>query len=96
MASRSDRDRKAAAMASTETSPRVVEQVLFAAMAEMGAEPSAVRREATFEDLDLDSLDMVELAQIVESEWGIELDPEDFGNVETIGQALDMVLARMP
>jgi acyl carrier protein len=83
-------------MSSVETSPQVVEEVLFEAMAEMGPERADIRREATFEELDLDSLDLVEIAQIVEDSWGIELDPEDFANVKTIGEALDLVLARMP
>lgn len=83
-------------MSSTDTSPRILEAVLFDAMAEMGADRSAVRREATFEELDLDSLDLVELAQIVENRWGVDLDPEEFGSVKTIGEALDLVLVRMP
>ena len=83
-------------MSSVETSPQVVEEVLFGAMAEMGPERADIRREATFEELDLDSLDLVEIAQIVEDSWGIEFDPEDFANVKTIGEALDLVLARMP
>ncbi len=83
-------------MSSVETSPQVVEEVLFKAMAEMGPERADIRREATFEELDLDSLDLVEIAQIVEDSWGIEFDPEDFANVKTIGEALDLVLTRMP
>ena len=40
--------------------------------------PSAesVTRDATFEELDVDSLDLVELAQIVEDEFGVELKGE--------------------
>lgn len=83
-------------MASTDTSPAVVEQILFDALAEMGPERSDVKRESTFEELDLDSLDLVEMAQIVEEKWGIEFDPQDFANVKTVGEALDLVIARMP
>lgn len=82
-------------MSSTETSQQVVEEILFDAMAAMGPERSAVKRDSTFEELDLDSLDLVELAQIAEQRWSIELDPQDFGNVKTIGEALDLVLARI-
>ena len=50
----------------------------------------------TWQDLDVDSLDLVEVAQVVEERWGIEFDPQDFTNVKTFGEALDLVLARMP
>ncbi|HEU4702175.1 MAG TPA: phosphopantetheine-binding protein [Conexibacter sp.] len=82
-------------MSSTGTSPQIVEEVIFDALAQLGPERSAVTREATFEELDLDSLDLVEIAQIVEEKWGIEFDPQDFANVKTVGEALDLVLARM-
>ena len=36
-----------------------------------------ITRDATFEALDVDSLDLVELAQIVEEEYGVELEGED-------------------
>ena len=82
-------------MATTDTSPKVVEDVLFEAMAELGPDRSQIKREATFEDLDLDSLDLVEVAQVVEEKWGVEFDPQDFANVTTVGEALDLVLAKM-
>ena len=82
-------------MATTDTSPQVVEEVLFEAMAELGPDRSQIKREATFEELDLDSLDLVEVAQVVEEKWGVEFDPQDFANVKTVGEALDLVLAKM-
>lgn len=83
-------------MSPTDTSPQVVQETLFDAMAELGPERSSISRESTFEELDLDSLDVVEIAQVVEEKWGIEFDPQDFGNVTTVGEALDLVVARMP
>ena len=82
-------------MATTDTSPQVVEEVLFEAMADLGPDRSAITRDATFEELDLDSLDLVEVAQVVEEKWGVEFDPQDFANVKTVGEALDLVLAKM-
>ena len=61
-----------------------------------GPERSAIKRQSTFDELNIDSLDLVEIAQIVEERWGIELDPQDFANFTTVGEALDLVLARMP
>lgn len=83
-------------MQPTETSPQAVEEALAEAIAQLGPSRSDVTRDATFEDLDIDSLDLVEIAQVVEERWGIEFDPQDFSNVKTVGDAVDQVLARMP
>jgi acyl carrier protein len=80
----------------TDTSPEVVQAVLFDALAELGADRASIQRGSTFESLDVDSLDLVEIAQVVEERWGIEFDPQDFANVKTVGEALDLILARMP
>jgi acyl carrier protein len=83
-------------MPSTETSPQVVEEVIFDAVAAMGPDRAEVKRSSTFQELDLDSLDLVEIAQIVEEKWGLEFDPQDFADFTTVGEALDLVLSRMP
>jgi len=70
-----------------------VEQVIFDGLAELGA-AGEVSREATFEQLDVDSLDLGELAQIVEEEFGVELQGEDVKDLETVGQVIDLVVAR--
>jgi acyl carrier protein len=64
------------------------------ALITFGAEPDAINRDAGFGDLDVDSLDLVELAQIVEEEFGVELTVEDAQELTTIGDALDLILAR--
>ena len=70
-----------------------VEEKLFAALKEMGAE-GEVTREASFEKLDVDSLDLVELAQVVEDEFGVELQGEDVKDLKTVGEAIDLVVAK--
>ncbi|MGZ8666059.1 MAG: phosphopantetheine-binding protein [Solirubrobacterales bacterium] len=70
-----------------------VEAKLFAAIKEMGAE-GTVSREASFEELDVDSLDLVELAQVVEDEFGVELGGDDVKDLKTVGEAIDLVVAR--
>ena len=49
------------------------------------------RRDATFEELDIDSLDLVELAQIVEDEYGVVLKGEDMKELKTVGDAVDLI-----
>jgi acyl carrier protein len=70
-----------------------VEQVIFDGLNELGAE-GEVTRGSTFEDLDVDSLDLVELAQIVEDEFGVELQGEDVKDLRTVGEVIDLVVAR--
>ncbi len=63
-------------------------------LAEMGSDPEKFSREATFEDLDVDSLDLVELAQVAEDEWGVQLGGDDVKDLKTIGEVIDLVVAR--
>ena len=46
-----------------------VEARVVDALASFGPDKSQITRESTFEELDVDSLDLVELAQIVEDEY---------------------------
>jgi acyl carrier protein len=77
----------------TQATAQTVEQVIFGGLAELGAE-GEIAREATFDDLDVDSLDLVELAQIVEDEFGVELQGDDVKDLETVGEVMDLVVAR--
>jgi acyl carrier protein len=71
-----------------------VAQVIFDGLVEVGAERDAVSREATFESLDVDSLDLVEVSQIVEDEFGVELEGDDIKDLKTVGEVIDLVVAR--
>jgi acyl carrier protein len=44
-----------------------------------------ISRESTFHQLDIDSLDPVELAQVVEDEYGVVLKGEDRKELKTVG-----------
>jgi acyl carrier protein len=78
----------------TQATAETVEQVIFDGLAELGAEREQISREASFEDLDVDSLDLVELAQIIEDEFGVELEGDDVKDLRTVGEAIDLVVAR--
>jgi acyl carrier protein len=77
----------------TQVTSEAVEKVIFQGLEEIGAE-GEVTREATLESLDVDSLDLVELAQIVEDEFGVELDGDAVKDVKTVGDVIDLVVAR--
>jgi acyl carrier protein len=78
----------------TKAEPAQVEKVIFDGLAEVGAEPGEIKREAEFEALDVDSLDLVELAQIVEEEFGVRLEGDDLKGLTTVGDVIDLVAKR--
>jgi acyl carrier protein len=80
-------------MAATVTKEQVSERVTEA-LVELGADRDEIKPEAEFEALELDSLDLVELAQIVEEEWGVEITAKDMEGLTTVGQAVDLVAAK--
>ncbi len=78
----------------TQVSSDNVEKTIFDGLVELGTERDALSREATLEDLDVDSLDLVELAQIVEDEYGVELKGDDVKDVKTVGDVIDLVVSK--
>ena len=71
-----------------------VEQTIFNEIAKLGPEKDQITRDATFESLDIDSLDLVEVAQVIEDEYGVEIKGEDAQEFETVGDAVDFVVSR--
>ena len=62
----------------------------------LSVEPDAVTEGARFkEDLEADSLDLVELVMGLEERFDIEVPEEDLDGVTTVGHALDMVIAKV-
>ena len=62
----------------------------------LSVEPAQVTREARFaEDLDADSLDLVELVMALEEEFGVSVEEEELEGIETVGAAYDMVIGKL-
>lgn len=78
----------------TAVTQETVESTIVDAIAKLGPEQEDVTRDATFESLDIDSLDLVEVAQVVEEEFGVVLKGEDMEKLSTVGDAIDLVVAR--
>jgi acyl carrier protein len=55
-----------------------------------------VAPDSTFEALDVDSLDLAELAQIVEEDYGVVLKGDDMKNLRTVSDATRLIAARLP
>lgn len=76
------------------TTPEQIQSRVIEALASFGPDESQITRDATFEALDIDSLDLVELAQIVEDEYGVVLKGEDMKELKTVGDAIDLIASR--
>ena len=62
----------------------------------LGVERDAVVETAKFkEDLEADSLDLVELVMALEEKLDISVPEEDLEGVGTVGQALDLVVSKL-
>jgi acyl carrier protein len=78
----------------TQVTPGSVETTIYDGLVELGTERDLLSRGATLESLDVDSLDLVELAQIVEDEFGVELRGDDVKDVKTVGEVIDLVVSK--
>jgi acyl carrier protein len=77
------------------TTPQSIEETVIESLVTFGAEADAINRDATLEDIDLESLDLVELTQVVEETYKIDLEGSDFKNIKTVGDVIDLVVAKV-
>jgi acyl carrier protein len=72
-----------------------IEERVIEALVEFGEERDGLKGSSKFADLDVDSLDLVELAQIIEDEYGIEVQDSDLDKIETIDDVTALVSQRL-
>ena len=66
-----------------------LERVRAIIVDQLGVEPSEVTMEASFrDDLEADSLDLVELIMAFEEEFGGEISDEEAQKIESVGDAV--------
>ena len=62
----------------------------------LAVDESKIVPEAKFgDDLDADSLDLVELVMGLEEEFQVSVDEEELEGVETVGQAYDLIVSKL-
>ena len=62
----------------------------------LSVEATQVTKEASFaDDLDADSLDLVELVMALEEEFDVSVDEEELEGIETVGAAYDLIVAKL-
>jgi len=74
----------------------VFERVKDVLVEQLGVDESEVNEAASFQDdLDADSLDLVELIMELEDQFGVKISDEDAQSIQTVGQAVDYISARI-
>jgi acyl carrier protein len=80
---------------STAVTTEEIEKVVVEALQSFGAEPDQITPEATFEALDIDSLDLAELSQIVHEQFGVELKGSDVAEIKSVADAVALIASRL-
>ena len=62
----------------------------------LSVDTAKVTKEASFaDDLDADSLDLVELIMSLEEEFGVTVEEEELEGITTIGGAYDLIVSKL-
>ncbi len=62
----------------------------------LSVDAAKVTKEASFaDDLDADSLDLVELIMSLEEEFGVTVEEEELEGITTIGGAYDLIVSKL-
>ena len=70
----------------------VSEKVIALVAETMDLDPDTLDDDTTFESLEADSLDRIEMVTAMEDEFGVTVDDDDLEAIETIGDAVDAVV----
>ena len=74
----------------------VFEKVKGLFVEDVGIDESKVTMDAKLEeDLEIDSLGIVEVVMAFEDEFGIEIDDEELADVSTVGQAVNLLHSKI-
>ncbi len=75
---------------------QVSERLVSVLVSELGLDAAKINDEAHFEeDLDVDSLGVVELLMALEDEFDVKIPDDEAESIMTVGQAVDMVHTKL-
>ena len=73
----------------------VLDKVKTIIVEQLNVDGAEITLETSFEDLDVDSLDLVELIMAIEEEFGIEISDEDGEKITTVGAAVEYINSKV-
>ncbi|MHB9112563.1 MAG: acyl carrier protein [Thermoleophilia bacterium] len=77
------------------TKEEVFDQIKAMLVDQLGVDEDDVKMEASFQDdLDADSLDLVELIMEMEDKFGVKISDEEAQSIRTVSEAVEFVSAR--
>lgn len=72
------------------------DKFVAAAVKMLDVEAAQVTREARFkEELDADSLDLVEFVMELEEVFGVEMPEDEYQELKTVGEAFDLLMTKV-
>ena len=75
---------------------QVLKTLRESAVEVLGVDAEQVTLEASFkDDLDADSLDLVELVMALEGELDVKIEEEELEGITTVGAAVDLVVSKV-
>ncbi len=71
-----------------------VQKTVTDALVSFGAEESEIAMDTELTVLDIDSLDLAEMTQIVDDEYGVTLKSSDVTAIKTVGDIVELIVAK--
>jgi acyl carrier protein len=81
-------------MSTTIVTPKRAELLIIDVMERFGPDLRGVSRESRLADLGVESRDLIELARIIDEELGVRPELAELGRLRTVGDTIDLVVAR--
>lgn len=73
----------------------IFEKVADIANDVLGIDPDKITEETTFDDLDADSLDRLQLVTAMEDEFDIEIDDEKLEAINSVAEAIEAITSAL-